>query len=177
MCHFENCYATGQRVHISVAAAQTKIRDETLTCQHDFAGNENEKNDSWLDHSVNKSREQFRFVADNKQEDKNSQFLNKNKWEHGASFDVKTFCCGSIATQEDTSYNEPLQYIKENKVITTMVIRPLDDRTYCVRSAFTHLWALAKDLRRLFKARHKLARKCIITGALLNVRRSPTVWL
>ena len=25
-----------------------------------------------------------------------------------------------------------------NKVITTMVIRPLDDRAYCVRSAFTH---------------------------------------
>ena len=30
-------------------------------------------------------------------------------------------------------------YISVNKVITTMVIRPLDDRTYCVRSAFTHL--------------------------------------
>ena len=28
---------------------------------------------------------------------------------------------------------------KINKVITTMVIRPLDDRTYCVQSAFTHL--------------------------------------
>ena len=26
-----------------------------------------------------------------------------------------------------------------NEVITTMVIRPLDDRTYCARSAFTHL--------------------------------------
>ena len=27
----------------------------------------------------------------------------------------------------------------ENKVVTTMVIWPLDDRTYCVRSAFSHL--------------------------------------
>ena len=28
----------------------------------------------------------------------------------------------------------------KNKVITTMVIRPLDDRIYCVWSVFTHLW-------------------------------------
>ena len=28
---------------------------------------------------------------------------------------------------------------RKNKVITAMVIRPPDDRTYCVRCAFTHL--------------------------------------
>ena len=32
----------------------------------------------------------------------------------------------------------------ENKGITTMAIGPLDDHTYCARSAFTHLGALAK---------------------------------
>ena len=36
-------------------------------------------------------------------------------------------------------------------VITTLVIRSLDDRTHCVRSVFTHLGLLAKAVR-LFRA-------------------------
>ena len=37
-----------------------------------------------------------------------------------------------------------------NKVTTTMVIRPLDDRTYCIRYAFTHfeLWQKLYDCSR-----------------------------
>ena len=40
---------------------------------------------------------------------------------------------------------------KANKVITIMVIKPLDDCTYCARSAFTQLGALVKAVR-LFTA-------------------------
>ena len=39
----------------------------------------------------------------------------------------------------------------QNKVITTTVIRSVDDRTYCVRYAFTHL-GLWRKLLRLFTA-------------------------
>ena len=39
-------------------------------------------------------------------------------------------------------------------VITTMVIRPLDDRTYCGRSAFTDLGALAKAARLFIASLH-----------------------
>ena len=38
-----------------------------------------------------------------------------------------------------------------DKVITTMMTRPLDDCTDCVRSAFNHLWAIMANAVRLFK--------------------------
>ena len=41
-----------------------------------------------------------------------------------------------------------------NKVITTMVIVPLDDYTYCARSASTRLGALAKDVRLFIASLH-----------------------
>ena len=34
-----------------------------------------------------------------------------------------------------------------DKVITTMVVRPLDDCTYCARSAIHSIWILAKAVR------------------------------
>ena len=41
-----------------------------------------------------------------------------------------------------------------------MVIRPLDDRTYCFRSAFTYLGALAKGVR------HCSQKKCLVKRTL-----------
>ena len=54
----------------------------------------------------------------------------------------------------------------KDKIITTMVIGPLDDHIYCVRSAFTHLrlWRKLYDC-----SKHKFrARKCLIKRTLLT---------
>ena len=42
----------------------------------------------------------------------------------------------------------------ENKVIATTVIRPLDDHTYCARSAFTHFGVLVKTVRLFIASLH-----------------------
>ena len=52
----------------------------------------------------------------------------------------------------------------DNNVITAMVIRPLDDHTYCARSAFNHLGALAKAVR-LFIAKLRGQLMCSQTCA------------
>ena len=47
-------------------------------------------------------------------------------------YDVTTYC-------RSAAYWVRILATDAYKVITTMVIGPLDDRTYCARSAFTHL--------------------------------------
>ena len=70
----------------------------------------------------------------------------------------------------------PNEYKQINKVIITMPIRPLDDRAYCVRSAFTHL-GLGQKLNDC--SRHKFrAIKCFFSNMLCwHFRRSPNFWL
>ena len=61
------------------------------------------------------------------------------------------------------------------KVITTMVIGPLDDRTYCARSAFTHLgiWQKLYDC----SLHHFSTSQCIPKSVRLTFWQSPTGWL
>ena len=54
-----------------------------------------------------------------------------------------------------------------NVVLTTMVIRALDGRTYCVRSAFSYFGALVKAVR-LFKGKIR-ARKCLVKRAVFYI--------
>ena len=68
------------------------------------------------------------------------------------------------------THDKPL----ENKVITTIVIRLLDDHTYCIRSTFIHLglWQKLYDC-----SRHKVrARKCLIKRVLLTTPPHQPVW-
>ena len=57
-----------------------------------------------------------------------------------------------------------------NKVITTTVTRPLDDRTYCARSAFTHLRLF------LFMASLLSQPMCSRMSSYWHFRRSRTIW-
>ena len=60
-----------------------------------------------------------------------------------------------------------------NKVITTMVIRPLDDRTYCARSAFTHLgfWPKLYDCSRYhFTASEWFFKWPLLTFSSISIR-------
>ena len=63
---------------------------------------------------------------------------------------------------------------RTNKVITTRVIRPLDDRTYCVREAFTHLgrWRKLYDC----SLHHFTARQCGQNVISWHFCRSSTIW-
>ena len=49
------------------------------------------------------------------------------------------------------------------QVMTTMVIGPLDDHTYCVRAAFTHLWLWRKQYEclSLHFTTSQCIRKCV----------------
>ena len=53
-----------------------------------------------------------------------------------------------------------------NKVITTTVIRPLDDRTHCARSAFTPFEALTKAtiVHRIIYQLIYMAYRCRVTA-------------
>ena len=53
-----------------------------------------------------------------------------------------------------------------NKVITTMMIRALNDRTYCVRYTFTHLGFWRK--LQAYERQKFLPRKCLLKRALLT---------
>ena len=49
-----------------------------------------------------------------------------------------------------------------------MVTRPLDDRTYCARSEFTHLGAFAKTVR-LFTASLQSQKMCYDTKRYIDI--------
>ena len=65
--------------------------------------------------------------------------------------------CFSLHSTQSGCQPWPFQSTKVYKVITTMLIRPLDDRTCCARSAFTHLGLL----------HHFTATQCVLKCALL----------
>ena len=62
---------------------------------------------------------------------------------------------------------------KLNNVITTMVIMSLDDRTYCVRSAFTHL----RFCRKLYDCSWHYFRARNYCVIYWHCCRPPTIWL
>ena len=80
------------------------------------------------------------------------------------------------ATEPDMTHNVQVATLsslcKCDNVITTMAISLLDDRTYCARSAFTHLGALSKAIR-LFIA----ASQGVSNVPYWHFRPSPTVLL
>ena len=85
-------------------------------------------------------------------------------------YEIKDFClpsCGargrSGAAGEDKGFKRRRRQMQQSsgltglrlyKVLTTKVIGPLDDRTYCGRSAFTELGTFAKAVRLFITSLH-----------------------
>ena len=77
--------------------------------------------------------------------------------------DSKNILTEAVEQHYTTSLNlEP----RGDKVITIIVIRPLDERTYCARSAFTH-FGLWRNLPH-YSWHHFRTRKCLIKRAQLT---------
>lgn len=65
-CTRKNCflsYLKGKAKHIANEFYESQKINLELTCQHNFSRYKDKQHNSWLYHSINKARKQFRFVT------------------------------------------------------------------------------------------------------------------
>ena len=72
-------------------------------------------------------------------------------------------------------YTLSLHYENNNKIITTMVIRPLDDHTYCAQSVLTHL-GLWRKLNEIVHCITSQPANLLSNVLYRRFRRYPTFW-